>query len=77
MPGRNTVRKAHAGGRAGKSPGTRRAGADLPPPQEGKASTETRRKAIRDIEKGHHMAPRQTVTSKRKGARAREMRAPA
>ena len=30
-----------------------------------------RRKVIRNIEKGHHMAPRQNVTSKRKGSSAR------
>lgn len=52
----------------------RRAGVELAPPKEGKTSPETRRKAIRDIEKGHHMAPRQTVTSKRKSASTRALR---
>ncbi len=52
----------------------RRAGVDLPPPGIEKVSPETRRKAVRDIEKGHHMAPRQTVNSKRKSASSRALR---
>jgi hypothetical protein len=52
----------------------RRAGVDLPPPEPGKVSQETRRKAIRDLEKGHHMAPRQTVTSKRKSASTKALK---
>jgi hypothetical protein len=52
----------------------RRAGVELPPPKPGKVSEETRRKAARDLEKGHHMAPRQRVTSKRKSASTKALR---
>src|SRR5690349_9345322 len=52
----------------------RRAGVELPPPKAGKVSEETRRKAARDLEKGHHMAPRQRVTSKRKSASTKALR---
>lgn len=37
---------------------SRRTGEDLPPPKQGKATGESRRKAVRDLQKGHHMAPR-------------------
>lgn len=52
----------------------RRAGVELPLPQQGKVSEETRRKAVRDIEKGHHMAPRQNVTSKRRSASTKALK---
>jgi hypothetical protein len=41
----------------------------------GKQSDRTRREAVRDLNKGHHMAPRQTVTGKRKSKDNRARRA--
>jgi len=52
----------------------RRSGVDLPPPEKGKVSQETRRKAAHDLEKGHHMAPRQRVTAKRKSASTKALK---
>ena len=52
----------------------RRAGVELPPPKEGTVSAQTRRKAARDLEKGHHMAPRQRVTAKRKSASTKALK---
>jgi hypothetical protein len=46
----------------------RRAGVDLPPPPEGKASEPTRRKARRDYERGKGAAPARRATPKRKAA---------
>jgi len=42
----------------------------------GKAMEEDRREEVRDLQKGHHMAPRQNVTSKRKNAGARGSQRP-
>jgi hypothetical protein len=52
----------------------RRAGVELSPPKKGKTSEQTRRKAARDMEKGHGAAPRQTVTAKRKSASKQALR---
>jgi hypothetical protein len=46
----------------------RRAGVDLPPPEKGKTSTSTRKKAERDYERGHGAPARQKATSKRSSA---------
>ncbi len=42
----------------------------------GRAMEEDRREEVRDLQKGHHMAPRQNVTSKRKSAGARGSQRP-
>ncbi len=42
----------------------------------GKAMEENRREEVRDLQKGHHMAPRQNVTSKRKNSGARGSQRP-
>ena len=51
----------------------RRAGVELSPPKKGTVSEETRRKAVRDVEKGQGMAPRQVVTAKRSSASKRAL----
>jgi hypothetical protein len=46
------------------------------PIAKGKAMEENRREEVRDLQKGHHMAPRQNVTNKRKDAGARGSKRP-
>jgi hypothetical protein len=46
----------------------RRAGVDLPPPQKGKASERTRRKAKQDYARGHGAAPKRKASAKRSRA---------
>jgi hypothetical protein len=46
----------------------RRAGVDLRPPEIGKTSTSTRKKAQRDYERGHGAPSRQRATAKRSSA---------
>ena len=46
------------------------------PLPKGKGMEEDRREEVRDLQKGHHMAPRQNVTSKRKNAGARGSQRP-
>jgi hypothetical protein len=46
----------------------RRAGVDLPPPEKGKTSASTRKKARRDYERGHGAPSRQKATAKRSSA---------
>jgi hypothetical protein len=46
----------------------RRAGVDLPPPEKGKASAETRKKAARDYARGHGAAPKRKPSARRSRA---------
>ena len=59
----------------------RRSGVELPPPQPGTTSTETREKAQRDLERGHGAPPKRKSTARRarasKTALKRESRAAA
>jgi len=52
----------------------RRAGVELPPPKPGKVSEETRRKAARDLEKGHQGTPSRRATAKRKRASTKALK---
>lgn len=52
----------------------RRAGVELPPPKPGKVSEETRRKAARDLEKGHTGTSRRRATAKRKRASTKALK---
>jgi hypothetical protein len=52
----------------------RRAGVDLQPPESGKASPETRKKAARDYAVGHGAAPRRRSTARRSRATTRALR---
>jgi Family of unknown function (DUF6496) len=52
----------------------RRAGVDLPPPEKGEASEQTRRSAKRDYARGHGAPARSRPTAKRKRATARALR---
>src|SRR3954463_5544396 len=52
----------------------RRAGVELPPPGEGQAPEETRKKAERDYERGHGAPPRNTPSVKRSRAVAKALK---
>ena len=51
----------------------RRAGVDLKPPAEGRASAGTARKAKRDYARGHGSAPRRKVSARRRAASERAL----
>ncbi len=51
----------------------RRSGVELPPPKEGKVSSQTRRSAARDYARGHGAAARSKSTAKRSRASTRAL----
>jgi Family of unknown function (DUF6496) len=52
----------------------RRAGVDLPPPKEGRASAKTRKSASRDYARGHGAPAKRKATTKRKRASTRALK---
>jgi hypothetical protein len=52
----------------------RRAGVELPPPEKGETSEETRKRAARDYRRGHGAPPRQKVTARRRRASGRALK---